>query len=82
MGYIYKDSISDDFKYKRIRDHGDSSSLPDPDEDYSFALLDIESQLQSAPLTRMVPETREPEINDESDRLPGEVRDALNFDFQ
>ena len=79
--------MSDDFKHKRIRDHGDSSSSPDPeftDEDYNFALLDIESQLQSAPLTRTVqyglPETREPETHDESDRMPAEVRDALNFD--
>ena len=63
--------------------------LPPPnpeftDEDYNYSLLDIESQLQSASLTRTVqyglPETREPETHNESDLMSTEVRDTLNFD--
>ena len=78
-----KDSMSDDFKYKRKR-REPLSDVEFTDEDYNNALLDIESQLQSFPQSRTtdygLPPTREPIAHVQRDKIPSEIRYALNFD--
>ena len=82
----YKDSMSEDFRYKRTgRRHDPSSDREFTDEDYNEALLDIESQLQAFPKSKTedygLPKTREPTTTCvDPHRMVAEVRDALNFD--
>ena len=80
----YKDVMSEDFKKQRIDHHDSSTDREFTDEDYNYALLDIESQLESFPKSKTtdygLPATREPARRAHPDRVPSEVRDALNFD--
>ena len=80
----YKDVMSDDFKNQRVDRHGSSTDRAFTDEDYNHALLDIESQLESFPKSKTtdygLPATREPTRHVHPDRVPSEIRDALNFD--
>ena len=80
----YKDVMSEDFKNKRVDRHDSSTDREFTDEDYNHALLDIESQLESFPKSKTtdygLPATREPARRAHPDRVPSEVRDALNFD--
>ena len=81
----YKDSMSEDFKYKRTgrRNVDPSVNYEFIEADYNDALLDIENQLQAFPKSSTeewgLPATRSRSSRVHRDQIPAEVREALNF---